>query len=214
MHTLRECNFRELPPAAKFDLVRQHDLCQVCLGENCRWRNRIRMELCRENRCRRKHHQLLHVEKGLEKEEQGERSPAESSIAASVSGSVQGEEQWSLGQLVAQWIRTPKGGPCLTFWDTGSLVTLITNKMVQVMGLQAVPSPFVRLQCIGDGHDTTVKAQYKVPLLDIGGQVVTILAFGIENIMSPLKEGDLASMRAAFPEVPYQPAGWSRRLGK
>jgi hypothetical protein len=75
LHTLRECGkFRELPPAARFDLVRQHDLCQVCLGpglcqvkgENCRWRNRIRMELCRENRCRRKHHQLLHVEKGLE----------------------------------------------------------------------------------------------------------------------------------------------------
>jgi hypothetical protein len=73
------------------------------------------MELCRENRCRRKHHQLLHVEKGLEKEMQGEQSPAESSIAASVSGSAQGEEQWSLGQLTAQWIRTPKGGPCLAF---------------------------------------------------------------------------------------------------
>jgi hypothetical protein len=129
LHTLRECGeFRELPPAARFDLVRQHNWCQVCLGpgwcqakgENCRWRNRIRMELCRENRCRRKHHQLLHVEKGLEKEEQGERSPAESSIAASVSGSAQGGEQWSLGQLAAQWIRTPKGGPCLAFWDTGS----------------------------------------------------------------------------------------------
>ncbi len=103
LHTLRECRkFRELPPAARFDLVRQHNLCQVCLGpglcqvkgENCRWRNWIRMELCRENRCRRKHHQMLHVEKGegLEKEVQGEQSPAESSIAASVSGSAQGEE--------------------------------------------------------------------------------------------------------------------------
>ena len=90
------------------------------LGRELQVENRIRMELCRENRCRRKHHQLLHVEKGLEKEEQGEQSPAESSIAASVSGSAQGEEQWSLGQLAAQWIRTPKGGPCLAFWDTGS----------------------------------------------------------------------------------------------
>ncbi len=92
LHTLRECGeFRELPPATRFDLVRQHKWCQVCLGpgwcqvkgENCRWRNRIRMELCRENRCRRNPHQLLHVEKGLEKEEEGERSPAESSIVAS-----------------------------------------------------------------------------------------------------------------------------------
>ena len=75
LHKLRECEkFRELSPAARCDLVRRHGLCQVCLrvcqaeGKNCRWRNRIRMELCRENRCRRKHHQLLHVEKGLEEE--------------------------------------------------------------------------------------------------------------------------------------------------
>jgi hypothetical protein len=156
----------------------------------------------RENRCRRKHHQLLHVEKGLEKEVQGEQSPAESSIAASVSGSAQGEEQWSLGQLAAQWIRTPKGGPCLAFWDSGSQVTLITNRAVQAMGLQAVPSPFVRLQCVGNDRGTTAKARYKVPLLDIGGRVVTLLAFGIENIMSPWQEGDLASMKAAFPDVP------------
>ncbi len=211
LHTLRECGeFRELPPAARFNLVRQHDLCQVCRGprwcqvkgENCRWRNRIRMELCGESRCRRKHHQLLPVEKGLEKEEQGERSPAESSVAASVSGLAQGGELWSPGQLVAEWIRTPKGGPRLAFWDTGSQVTLITNRAVQAMGLQAIHSPFLKLQCVGDGRSTTAKAQYKVPLLDIGGRVVTLLAFGIENIMPPLKEGDLASMKAAFPEVP------------
>ncbi len=79
-HAPRVRGVPELPPAARLDLVREHDLCQVCLGpgwcqvkgENCRWRNRIRMELCRENKCRRKHHQLLHVEKGLEKERQGE----------------------------------------------------------------------------------------------------------------------------------------------
>ena len=33
LHKLRECGkFRELSPAARCDLVRQHDLCQVCLG--------------------------------------------------------------------------------------------------------------------------------------------------------------------------------------
>jgi hypothetical protein len=211
LHTLRECGkFRELPPAARFDLVRQHDLCQVCLGpglcqvkgENCRWRNRIRMELCQENRCRRKHHQLLHVEKGLEEERQGERPPVESSVAASVSGSAQVGEQRSPGQLVAQWIRTPKGGPRLAFWDTGSQVTLITNRAVQAMGLQAIPSPFMRLHCVGGGRGTMARARYKVPLLDIGGRVVTLDAFGVENIMPPLEEGDLASMKTAFPEVP------------
>ncbi len=211
LHKLRECEkFRELPPAARFNLVRQHDLCQVCLGpglcqvkgENCRWRNRIRKELCRENRCRRKHHQLLLVEKGLEEERQGEQPSAESSVAASVSGSAQAGEQWSPGQLVTEWICTPKGGPRLAFWDTGSQVTLITNRAVQAMGLQAIPSPFVKLHCVGGGRGTTARARYKVPLIDIGGRVVTINAFGVENIMPPLEEGDLASMKAEFPEVP------------
>ena len=126
------------------------------------------MELCRENRCRRKHHQLLHVEKELEEERQGEQPPAESSVAASVSGSAQAGEQWSPGQLVTEWIRTPKGGPRLTFWDTGSQVTLITNRAVQAMGLQAIPSPFVKLHGIGGGRDTTARARNKVPLIDIG----------------------------------------------
>jgi hypothetical protein len=45
--------------------------------------------VCRENKCRRNHHQLMHVEKELEKERQGELSPVESCVAASVSGSAQ-----------------------------------------------------------------------------------------------------------------------------
>ncbi len=53
--------------------------------------------------------------------------------------------------------------------------------------------------------------RYNVPILDVGGRVITSIAYGIEHIMSPLK-GDLASMRAAFRRC--QPAGWSRQPGK
>jgi hypothetical protein len=70
------------------------------------------------------------------------------------------------------------------------------------MGLQAIPSPFVKLHCVGGGRGTTARARYKVSLIDIGKRTVTINAFGVENIMPPLEEGDLASMKAAFPEVP------------
>ena len=70
------------------------------------------------------------------------------------------------------------------------------------MGLQAIPSQFVKLHCVGGGRGTMARARYKVPLLDIGRRVVTINAFDVENIMPPLEEGDLASMKAAFPEVP------------
>jgi hypothetical protein len=46
-----------------------------------------------------------------------------------------------------------------------------------------------------------LSVRYNVPILDVGGRVITPIAYGIEHIMSPLKKGDLASMRAAFPEV-------------
>jgi hypothetical protein len=57
-HGLRKCKeFPELPTAARLDLVREHDLRDLCLGRcegkikgnKCRWRNQIHMELCREN---------------------------------------------------------------------------------------------------------------------------------------------------------------------
>jgi hypothetical protein len=53
--------------------VRKHGLCKLCLGrcepgakrlhKECRWRNQIWHQLCQEqNKCRRSHHRLLHVE--------------------------------------------------------------------------------------------------------------------------------------------------------
>jgi hypothetical protein len=41
-----------------------------------------------------------------------------------------------------------------------------------------------------------------VPLIDTGGRVITVTAYGIENIMSPLESGDITLMRETFPEVP------------
>jgi hypothetical protein len=71
-HKLRECKeLSELLLAARLDLVREYDLCKLCLGlckgkikgKKCRLRNVIHNELCQEqNKCRRRHHWLLHVD--------------------------------------------------------------------------------------------------------------------------------------------------------
>jgi hypothetical protein len=65
--------FRELPPAARLNLVREHGLCRLCLSccdpegkrmqKRCWWKNRILNELCQEqHKCRQTHHRLLHVD--------------------------------------------------------------------------------------------------------------------------------------------------------
>jgi hypothetical protein len=63
------------------------------------------------------------------------------------------------------------------------------------------------LECIGDGHRSKATICYKVPLVNTGGRVIKVTAYGIEHIMSPLGGGDMVQMREAFPEVP----DWSRR---
>jgi hypothetical protein len=55
-------------------------------------------------------------------------------------------------QLVAQWISTKGGVLALVFLDTGSQVTLVTQKMARAIGLTAIPSPPLRLEGIGEGH--------------------------------------------------------------
>jgi hypothetical protein len=105
-------------------------------------------------------------------------------------------------QLVAQWISTKGGVPALVFWDTGSQVTLITQKMAHALGLAAVPSSPLRLEGIGEGHCPRAATRFKVPLVDTGGRAITVTAYGVDFIMSPLVGGDIMLMRETFPEVP------------
>jgi len=55
---------------------------------------------------------------------------------------------------------------------------------------------------IGDNHRPRAATCFKVPLVDTGGRVITVTAYGVDNIMSPLGGGDITLMREAFPEVP------------
>ncbi len=104
--------------------------------------------------------------------------------------------------LVAQWVTTKGGVPSLVFWDTGSQVTLVTQKMAHAIGLTAIPSSPLRLEGIGDSHRPRAATHFKVPLVDTGGRVITVTAYGVDNIMSPLTGGDVTLMRETFQEVP------------
>jgi hypothetical protein len=70
------------------------------------------------------------------------------------------------------------------------------------MGLPAIPSSPLRLEGIGDGLRPRAATCFKVPLVDTGGRVITVTAYGVDNNMSPLGGGDITLMKEAFPEVP------------
>ncbi len=112
------------------------------------------------------------------------------------------EDPGSEVQLVTQWVTTKGGVLSLAFWDSGSQVTLVTQMMAHAISLTAIPSSPLRLEGIGDGYRPRAATRFKVPLVDTGGRVITVTAYGVDNIMSPLAGGDVTLMREAFPEVP------------
>jgi hypothetical protein len=81
-------------------------------------------------------------------------------------------------------------------------VTLITRKMALTLGLVAIPSSPLTLEGIGEGHRPRAATRFKVPLVDTGGRAITVTAYGVDIIMSPLVGGDIMLMRETFPEVP------------
>jgi hypothetical protein len=195
-----------MEPEDRFKLVEHHDLCLGCLtpghgrtARSCPYTEE-RADACQRSACKGRHHHLLHVYKHKAK-----RGPGKGSLTQppSVHGDpTPTEDPGCEVQLVAQWVSTKGGVPSLVFWDTGSQVTLVTQKMAHAIGLVAIPSSPLRLEGIRDGHRPRVATRFKVPLVDTGGRVITVTAYGVDNIMSPLGGGDIKLMREAFPEVP------------
>ncbi len=85
-----------------------------------------------------RHHYLLHVEKRKTKKSPKESSPVQPPSMLRDPTTTE-DPGWEV-QLVAQWVTTKGGVPSLVFWDTGSQVTLVTQKMAHAIGLTAIPS--------------------------------------------------------------------------
>jgi hypothetical protein len=206
-HRLKDCKvFHGMEPEDRVKLVERHKLCLGCLtpshgraARSCPYKEE-RADVCQRTSCKARHHHLLHLEKRRTRTGPGEGPP--SRPPGILPSPTPTEEPGHAVQLVAQWISTKGGAPSLVFWDTGSKVTLVTHKAAKAMKLTVIPSSPLRLEGIGDGHRSKATTRYKVPLIDTGGRVITVTAYGIESITSPLGGGDITLMREAFPEVP------------
>jgi hypothetical protein len=187
-------------------LIESPKLCLGCLTTghgrvtlSCPYKEE-RVDVCKRPACKAIHHYLLHVEKPQAKTRQRERPPAMTINAAPEP--TQTGEQGSAVPLASQCVKTREGEPYLVFWDTGSQVTLTTHKAAQAMKLQAIPSTPLNFEGIVDVCCSRATVHYKVPLVNTGGMVILVTAYGIQYIMSPLGGGDMAPMKETFPEVP------------
>jgi hypothetical protein len=109
-----------------------------------------RADACKRSACRGRHHYLLHVEQ--RKTKKGPKKGSPTLMTSMLGDPTPTEDPGCEVQLVAQWVTTKGGVPSLVFWDTGSQVTLVTQKMAHAIGLMAIPSSALRLEGIGDGY--------------------------------------------------------------
>ncbi len=89
-------------------------------------------------RCKGAHHALLHPDPEEEQEavEELPDLPPEPTTAMVTTAMIRSDTYEDAPvQLITQWIKTKRGPPCLTFWDSGSQVTLTTHSLAEELGL-------------------------------------------------------------------------------
>ncbi len=186
------------------------DLCRGCLTpghgtrvQACPFKDEPH-GLCAKPKCKRAHHQLLHVDGKQSRcphQYLGGDAVSKQRYAQAAAAMAHAVHQPPV-QLVTQRIRAAAGKSCLALWDNGSQVTLTTHKAAREMGLEPIPGPPLKLMGVGDSQKTRSTVRYKIPLFDIGGRTVEVTAYGMDHIMAPLEAVDSTWMRAVFPEVP------------
>ncbi len=195
-HALRECNFfRSLSAREITRRVRNLRLCEGCLtfGHSTRARScpfrKGDDSLCPVRKCGRGHHRLLHDDGGgggiasqdVELEEE-----ASCNSGMSVRNPV---------QLMTQWVKDGGGESCLAFWDLGSQVSLVTTQYAQERKLIQMGRSSLKLNGLGSGPALRATYRYKVTLTRTDGQVVELVAHGLETIASNLDAIDPRVLR-------------------
>jgi hypothetical protein len=74
--------------------------------------------------------------------------------------------------------------------------------MAEELGLRPIGGPPLRLNGLGSGPVVWSTARYKIPLVDVGGRVVELTAYGLDQITTNVEAVNPDSMQAMFPEVP------------
>ena len=136
-HPLNAClQFLLMSPEERMNLVATISLCRGCLTtghgvavRTCPFRRELK-GLCAKLKCKQSHHQLLHMEGKPELRSchrAGRSTDAPNQHPVHIVAATAHLTDQPPAQLVTQRIKTAAGEPCITFWDTGSQVTLMTH---------------------------------------------------------------------------------------
>jgi hypothetical protein len=163
-HPLEQCPlFLQMSAEERGELVALSDLCRGCLtpghgtrAQACPFRDKLK-GLCFWPKCKRAHHQLLHVDgKQSRCPHQylgGDAAALRQRYTQAAAAMAHAVHQPPI-QLMVQRIKTAAKKPCLAFWDMGSQVMLTTHKAAREMGLEPILGPPLNLMGVGDSQKT------------------------------------------------------------
>jgi hypothetical protein len=86
---------------------------------------------------------------------------------------------------------------CLVYWDSGSSITLITNRYAKEAGLKG-QNVHLGLNGIGDKTQDFFTKMYKVPLVARDGTFYEISAVGIDEISAQVKPINIKPVLEVF----------------
>jgi hypothetical protein len=101
--------------------------------------------------------------------------------------------------MLAQRVETCGGEDLITFWDSGSQVTLLTHRKAAA-GL--MPEPAAPLIVKGfKSEGLLLDTGYHVPLKNKVGDMHTLFAYGVDDIVTDVNSSLDREGAAAFPRV-------------
>ena len=191
-HSIENCNhFIKMNISEKFKAVRTVGACYNCLqttrhiAKNCTVPNKCDVMEAGQT-CGKRHHPLLHINRG---ESKGEQNPEIYNFRSSQNRPV----------IAVSSIQS-KNQHINVMWDSGSNISLITHRTASRLGLRGSE---INLSIIKVGNDSTsmTSREYHVPLTDLSGKVWTICAYGIDEITANIQQIDLEDIKIQFPDI-------------
>lgn len=188
-HGLSDCRaFKKLSVSEKGQLVMEKKLCKLCLStghlvQDCP--RKSNWKPCDIEQCGAWHSRMLH-----------------GAVANGVTLTVSAQTGNADAMLLVQEIPTAEGGLCLSLWDSGSTVSLVTFTFAEKEGLRGSPCHLDLGGVQGTNASLNTKL-YCVSLRDRDGVVHNIFAFGVEKITSPIPPLNTAEARKMFPDYAH-----------
>ena len=175
-HDLTNCDtFLTLPNGTKWKIIRRNRLCHVCYSS-----------AQKSGRCadHQEEKQLVSCSGEAHTEEEGRKWVNANPV-----------------MLQAQEINLSDGSLCVALFDTGSQITLITEYFAKLNKLDRIGDSKIVVHGIGE-REVLPGGKYEVPLRKRNGDVLRVVAHGVDRIVSALPMIDWEAIGDKFALIP------------